>query len=87
MAGWLGGWPGGEKLGKRLISASWVLGLAELGRNIRPMHAVQVLFKLRSKQKRLDISRYEDNLTFTLIVIVKETLKTTHTSCGVFYHY
>ena len=85
MGGWLGGWPGGEKLGKRLISASRVLGLAELGRNIRPMHAVQVLFKLRSKQKRLDISRYEDNLTFTLIV--KETLKTTHTSCGAFYHY
>ena len=31
LGGRLGGWVGGEKLGKRLISASWSLKLAELG--------------------------------------------------------
>ena len=29
-----GGWVGGEKLGIRLISASWGWGLAELGKNV-----------------------------------------------------
>ena len=31
LGGWVGGWLGGEKLGIRLISASWGWGLAELG--------------------------------------------------------
>ena len=34
-SGWVGGWVGGEKLGKRLISASWSWKLAELGKICR----------------------------------------------------
>ena len=33
-AGWPAGWVGGEKLGKRLISASWGWKLAELGNKL-----------------------------------------------------